>query len=229
MTASYHSQVPAAAPPPPPRVVIEQSLEQVLQSLLELGICASDVQETALESSNGQPGGLIGRKTVQLVESLSNLHSIRSPGGDGLMIPLEVINQVDQGRNPHLFTKDFIERLAGENMYTNGILSAVSDYRDLLVESMKDAFPDLKDYLENQQLPEQRASSSSTATGRSLPATTPTSVLINGGNDPSSSSMNGQSQLPPQGPPHGGIQNGMTTTVENGRGEEDVKMEQDFR
>lgn len=127
MTASYHSQVPAAAPPPPPpRVVIEQSLEQVIQSLLELGICASDVQETALESSNGQPGGLIGRKTVQLVESLSNLHSIRSPGGDGLMIPLEVINQVDQGRNPHLFTKDFIERLAGENMYTNGILSAVS-------------------------------------------------------------------------------------------------------
>lgn len=103
------------------------------------------------------------------------------------------------------------------------------DYRDLLVESMKDAFPDLKDYLENQQLPEQRASSSSTATSRSLPATTPTTVLINGGNDPSSSSMNGRSQLPPQGPPHGGIQNGMATTVENGRGEEDVKMEQDFR
>jgi hypothetical protein len=33
---------------------------------------------------------------------------------------------VDQGKNPHLHTKNFIERLAGENMYTNGILSGIS-------------------------------------------------------------------------------------------------------
>lgn len=33
---------------------------------------------------------------------------------------------VDQGKNPHMYTKEFIERVAGENMYTNGILSAVT-------------------------------------------------------------------------------------------------------
>ena len=33
---------------------------------------------------------------------------------------------VDQGKNPHLHTKNFIERLAGENMYTNGILSGIT-------------------------------------------------------------------------------------------------------
>lgn len=33
---------------------------------------------------------------------------------------------VDQGKNPHTYTRELIERVAGENMYTNGILSAVS-------------------------------------------------------------------------------------------------------
>lgn len=33
---------------------------------------------------------------------------------------------VDQGKNPHTYTREFIERVAGENMYTNGILSAVT-------------------------------------------------------------------------------------------------------
>ncbi|GAA5927502.1 mediator complex subunit NUT2 [Sporobolomyces koalae] len=141
----------AEAPPPPatarPRLAIEHSLEHLLQSLLELGICASDVQETALEShpdgvAAGHPGGLIGRKAAQTVDSLARLHAIKDTVHD-VMIPLEVISSVDQGRNPHLFTKDFVERLSGENMYTNGILSAVTDYRDLLTEQMKDAFPDL--------------------------------------------------------------------------------------
>ncbi|GAA5892958.1 mediator complex subunit NUT2 [Sporobolomyces salmoneus] len=142
----------SSSAPLPPRIGIEQSLEQLLQSLLELGICASDVQESALESSpqgvaSGQPGGLIGRKATQTIESFARLHSIKDSVGD-VMIPLEVISTVDAGKNPHLFTKDFIERLSGENMYTNGILSAVSGYRDLLTEQMKDAFPDLVDFLD---------------------------------------------------------------------------------
>lgn len=65
-----------AAPDVPARIEIEQSLEHLLQSLLELGICASDVQESALESSSHgiasqQPGGLIGRKAQVSLPSLS--------------------------------------------------------------------------------------------------------------------------------------------------------------
>jgi hypothetical protein len=33
---------------------------------------------------------------------------------------------VEQGRNPDIFTRSFIERAAGENQYTNGKIQAVS-------------------------------------------------------------------------------------------------------
>jgi hypothetical protein len=33
---------------------------------------------------------------------------------------------VEQGRNPDIFTRAFIERVAGENQYTNGKIKAVS-------------------------------------------------------------------------------------------------------
>lgn len=54
-----------------PQAALEATLESLLQSLLEVGICASDVQESALETSvggaaSGYPGGLLGRKVYVL-------------------------------------------------------------------------------------------------------------------------------------------------------------------
>ncbi|GAA5986742.1 hypothetical protein JCM10908_000877 [Rhodotorula pacifica] len=170
--------------PLPPRVQVEQTLEQLLQTLLEMGICASDVQESALESSvggvaSGQPGGLLGRKAQQTVEQLSRLYAQKDLVND-INIPIEVINLVDQGKNPHLHTKNFIERLAGENMYTNGILSGITDYRDLLRAQLGDAFPDLAEDVKLMTPPNPptgsaphpaapNATSSSTAGGGSIP------------------------------------------------------------
>ncbi|GJN89810.1 hypothetical protein Rhopal_002799-T1 [Rhodotorula paludigena] len=169
----------APAPPPgaPPRLEVEQTLEQLLQTLLELGICASDVQDSALESSpdgvaSGVPGGLIGRKAQQTIEQLGRLHGQKDLVAN-VNIPIEVITLVDQGKNPHLHTKSFIERLSGENMYTNGILSAISDYRGLLRSQLGDAFPDLADYLaQTSPLPEPSATADSSANGTAASAPT---------------------------------------------------------
>ncbi|BGP54748.1 hypothetical protein JCM8202_003255 [Rhodotorula sphaerocarpa] len=145
---SHNASATAASPGEvPARVQVEQTLEQLLQTLIEMGICASDVQESALEGAAGgvasaQPGGLLGRKVQQTVDQLARLYAQKDSVAD-INIPIEVINLVDQGKNPHLHTKNFTERLAGENMYTNGILSGISDYRDLLRSQLGDAFPDL--------------------------------------------------------------------------------------
>lgn len=39
---------------------------------------------------------------------------------------LSLRSHVDQGKNPHTFTRDTIERLSGENMFTNGMLKAIT-------------------------------------------------------------------------------------------------------
>ncbi|KAL8293055.1 hypothetical protein RQP46_000749 [Phenoliferia psychrophenolica] len=136
---------------------LEQTLEECLQSLLEMGICASDVHPRAMEdfeggAASGYPGGLVGKKAAQTIEHLARLHSLKDSVGN-ILIPLEVINSVDAGKNPHTFTRDLVERVAGENMYTNGIISAVTDYRELLNTELLQAFPELAQYLPSKDSP----------------------------------------------------------------------------
>lgn len=97
MTAAPSASLPSTLPP---RLQIESSLSQLLQSLLELGICASDVQESALEASvggvaQGLPSGLIGIKANQVVQRMARLHEQKESVGD-VMIPLEVVAYVSR-------------------------------------------------------------------------------------------------------------------------------------
>jgi hypothetical protein len=59
------------------------------------------------------------------MQSVFQAH-VNLPQTRSLLVPHEVIDYVDQGRNPDIYTKELLDRVSGENMYTNGILSAVS-------------------------------------------------------------------------------------------------------
>lgn len=162
----------AHAPQSPTQVdTLEAHIQTLLESLLELGICTSEVHPSALEhahtaavnGSNGihdashdqqqrqdaqarqlGPGGLVGRKAQDTVEAMATLfdsHSQLPETRELLLLPNEVIDYVDQGRNPDIYARELVERVAGENMYTHGILDAVSSYRELLAQEMKLAFP----------------------------------------------------------------------------------------
>ncbi|PLW13931.1 hypothetical protein PCANC_00123 [Puccinia coronata f. sp. avenae] len=135
------------------RAQLEEKLEQILQTLLEVGICTSDVQENAREggrTGRGEalgPGGLVGKKINESIGQMAELYEINANLTSEVPIPLEVITQVDQGTNPDRWLKSFVERAAHENMYTNGILSNVNQYRSLLRTKLADHFPDLHDHL----------------------------------------------------------------------------------
>ncbi|OAV89138.1 hypothetical protein PTTG_07845 [Puccinia triticina 1-1 BBBD Race 1] len=146
------------------RAQLEDKLEQILQSLLEVGICSSNVQENALEggrTGRGEPlgpGGLVGKKINESIEHMAELYELNANITSEIPIPLEVITQIDQGSNPDRWLKSFVERAAHENMYTNGILSNVNQYRTLLQSKLADYFPEL-----HQQLNTNDSSSSSPA------------------------------------------------------------------
>lgn len=112
--------------------------------------------------------------SIQAMQSVFNAH-INLPQTRELLIPHEVIDYVDQGRNPDIYTKELLDRVSGENMYTNGILDAVSvswtllgptgayalrltmlvfmcggpqSYQEILAFEMKAAFPMLTDVID---------------------------------------------------------------------------------
>ncbi|ORX49083.1 hypothetical protein DM01DRAFT_18760 [Hesseltinella vesiculosa] len=58
-------------------------------------------------------------------------------------VPEEVINFVENGKNPELFTQAFLSRAASENQFTNGKIQAVDDFRSLLSAEFAKSFPDL--------------------------------------------------------------------------------------
>ncbi|ORZ26073.1 transcription factor subunit Med10 of mediator complex-domain-containing protein [Absidia repens] len=80
-------------------------------------------------------------------------------------IPEEVINYVENGQNPDLFTQAFVSRTATENQFTNGKIQAVDNFRSLLSDEFAKSFPDLYEnnndldspYIDQQQQETQQA------------------------------------------------------------------------
>lgn len=65
------------------------------------------------------------------------------------MIPMQILSDIDNARNPMQLTKDRLERAATENQFMNGKIQAIETYRKYLNEALCQAFPELKGTLES--------------------------------------------------------------------------------
>ncbi|XP_042444445.1 mediator of RNA polymerase II transcription subunit 10b-like [Zingiber officinale] len=59
-----------------------------------------------------------------------------------VQIPLEVVNLIDDGKNPDEFTKDVINSCVAKNQMTKGKTDAFKSLRKNLLEELDHAFPD---------------------------------------------------------------------------------------
>ncbi|KAJ2809118.1 RNA polymerase II mediator complex subunit [Coemansia guatemalensis] len=57
-------------------------------------------------------------------------------------IPEEVLAYVKDGRNPDEFTSQFMERVASENQFTNGKISALTSFRQEYEAKLHEFFPE---------------------------------------------------------------------------------------
>lgn len=60
-----------------------------------------------------------------------------------MMVPQDVLEMLDTGKNPDIHTRNFVNRLASENQYSYGQHRAVSKYKDSLDGALERAFPEL--------------------------------------------------------------------------------------
>ncbi|KAG1045615.1 hypothetical protein G6F49_002431 [Rhizopus delemar] len=118
------------------RHLLKEQLDELLQNLFELSVIVYDFQ----------PDGnkLVWKKINSIIEHYKEIDELK--GGITEHIPEEVINYVEHGRNPDIFTQSFVERTATENQYTNGKVKAVDEFKQLLTEEFTKSFPDLYNY-----------------------------------------------------------------------------------
>ncbi|KAJ3967243.1 hypothetical protein EV361DRAFT_807628 [Lentinula raphanica] len=94
-------------------------------------------------------GGGIGGKQVGLRvnQVVQHLNIIDSLAHSEIMIPFQILSDIDNARNPMGLTRERLERAATENQFMNGKIEGVRSYREYLNEALCLNFPDLEEYL----------------------------------------------------------------------------------
>jgi mediator of RNA polymerase II transcription subunit 10 len=77
--------------------------------------------------------------------SLTTLHATASsPAMPAVPIPPELIQYVDSGRNPDIYTREFVELVRRGNQLMRGKTAAFAGFRDVLAREMASALPELE-------------------------------------------------------------------------------------
>ncbi|KAG0338046.1 Mediator of RNA polymerase II transcription subunit 10 [Podila horticola] len=141
-----HSMAPGVAPPGPTpealaaaseetRQDLELKLKELIECLLELSITVYDFQP--------ESNSLVHQKIQELISQISDIEAFKDKLD--IMVPMEVLSFIEDGKNPDLFTKSFIECVAGENQFTNGKITAMKSFESSLTQNLGAVFPEEMD------------------------------------------------------------------------------------
>ncbi|KAE8790778.1 mediator of RNA polymerase II transcription subunit 10b-like [Hordeum vulgare] len=75
-----------------------------------------------------------------LVAELDTMQKLAD--GCNIQVPMEVVNLIDDGKNPDEFTRDVLNSCITKNQITKGKTDAFKSLRKHLLEELKEAFPD---------------------------------------------------------------------------------------
>ncbi|KAI8325426.1 hypothetical protein GQ54DRAFT_308372 [Martensiomyces pterosporus] len=114
------------------REAMERKIREALETLSQISVTVNNY-ESADEH-------VLQRRVENLVRAYSDMHSMKD--GLDINIPLEVLSFIEDGRNPDEFTRNFTERVAAENQFTNGKISALSSFKDEFEAKIKEFFPE---------------------------------------------------------------------------------------
>lgn len=89
----------------------------------------------------------LAHNSKTLSQSLQTLHRTASAEGPGALpsVPPELLEYVENGRNPDIYTREFVELVRRGNQLMRGKTRAFGLFRDILAEQMRCAMPELRD------------------------------------------------------------------------------------
>ncbi|GAC92674.1 hypothetical protein PHSY_000229 [Pseudozyma hubeiensis SY62] len=118
------------------RADLETRVRSVVDLLYQLAVCSADVQEGSQH--------LVANKVNECIQALAALDATKDELHRAhMMIPQDVLEMLDTGKNPDIHTRNFVNRLASENQYSYGQHRAVESYKSSLDAALDQAFPEL--------------------------------------------------------------------------------------
>ncbi|OSD01700.1 hypothetical protein PYCCODRAFT_1411892 [Trametes coccinea BRFM310] len=143
---------PREADSPPPAGIqgdLEMELAGLANALYNLGTTVVG----DLTKEKDKPGGAgkqVGARVNDVIHHLATLDDMSQH--IDTMIPMQVLMEIDNSRNPMLLTKERLERAATENQFMNGKIQAIDSYKKYLDEALVQNFPELREYLESSSM-----------------------------------------------------------------------------
>lgn len=124
-----------------PLVSTAEQLQGLIESFIELGVLVHDNQGTQ------QSHTALTHKTNQVISQLSSLTD--SGFTYQYPIPVDVISYIEDGRNPDVYTREFVEVTAKSNARLKGKMQGFQKLRDVLGDKLGKEFPRLVDPIED--------------------------------------------------------------------------------
>ncbi|KAL6885018.1 transcription factor subunit Med10 of mediator complex domain-containing protein [Trichoderma longibrachiatum] len=119
---------------------IEQQLKDVINDFYRIMV------QVSTYDSMGRPSKeVLSNEIKALSTSLQNVHAAASPPNHLPSVPPELLEYVENGRNPDIYTREFVELVRRGNQLMRGKVTAFSSFRDVLAEQMSAAMPELRD------------------------------------------------------------------------------------
>jgi len=113
-------------------------MHRIIQTLYEL--------QVRVHSHEGVPESneIIASTIKELVDQFQRLDVAAANVPATAALPREVIQYVEDGRNPDIYTREFVELVGKQNQFMNGKRRAFRRFRDVLAAEMEVTFPELK-------------------------------------------------------------------------------------
>ncbi|KAL0569580.1 hypothetical protein V5O48_012389 [Marasmius crinis-equi] len=138
---------PSPSPAPSgPQGDLELELMGLAHALYNLGTTVIH-DSTKDAAAQGRTAKQLGPMVNDVVNHLGTIEDIGMQSRT--MIPMQILSDIDNSKNPMNVTKERLERAATENQFMNGKIAAISSYQTLLNAELCQHFPELKEYLES--------------------------------------------------------------------------------
>ncbi|KEY65806.1 hypothetical protein S7711_07188 [Stachybotrys chartarum IBT 7711] len=119
---------------------LEQQLKDIIQDFYQIM-----VQVSTYDSMGRSSRDVLTNEVRTLSQSLNSLQIAASPPHTLPSVPPELLEYVENGRNPDIYTREFVELVRRGNQLMRGKVNAFASFRDVLADTIYAEMPEVRD------------------------------------------------------------------------------------